>query len=124
MGIADQLNALRADFPACRVATFVDLASGLVLFTSAASRMPQDRLDSLSARARRLLAGPAAEAGAGLLGASVDHAVATEGEELVVLVRSPAEPDEAMICHCDGGIDLSAFTARARQELAALGAGA
>jgi hypothetical protein len=123
MGIADQLNALRADFPACRVATFADLSSALVLFTSAASRMPQDRLDALSGRARALLAGPAAGAGAGLLGAPVDHAVASEGEALVVLVRSPTEPDEALICHCDADIDIAAFTARAARELAALGAG-
>lgn len=123
MGIADQLNAMRADFPACRVATFADLSSGLVLFTSAAARMPQDRLDALSARARALLAGPAAEAGAALLGAPVDHAVGSDGAALVVLVRSPAEPDEAMICHCDADIDLVAFTQRAARELAALGAG-
>jgi hypothetical protein len=123
MGIADQLNALRADFPACRVATFADLSSGLVLFTSAASRMPQDRLDALSGRARALLAGRAAAAGADLLGGPVDIAVASDGGALVVLVRSPAEPDEAMICHCDEGIDLGPFTARAARELAALGAG-
>jgi hypothetical protein len=123
MGIADQLNALRADFPACRVATFADLSSGLVLFTSSAARMPQDRLDGLTARARALV-GPASEAGAGLLAARVDHAVASEGEALFVLVRSPVEPDEALICQCDADIDLTAFTARAARELASLGAGA
>jgi hypothetical protein len=124
MGIADQLNALRADFPACRVATFADLSSGLVLFTSAASRMPQDRLDALSGRARALLSGPAAEAGAHLLGAAVVHAVASDADGIVVLVRSPVEPDEAMICHCDPEIDVQALAARAARELAALGAGA
>jgi hypothetical protein len=123
MGIADQLNALRADFPACRVATFADLSSGLVLFASAASRMPQDRLDALSSRARALLAGPAAEAAGALLGAAVEHGVASEGEGLVVVVRSPVEPDEAMISHCDEGLDVAAFTARAAQELSSLGAG-
>jgi hypothetical protein len=123
MGIAEQLNALRADFPACRVATFADLSSGLVLFASAASRMPQERLDALSGRARALLAGPSAEAGAALLGAPVGHAVGSDGEALLVLVRSPAEPDEALICHCDADIDIAAFKARAAGELAALGAG-
>ena len=47
----------------------------------------------------------------------------SDGEALVVLVRSPTEPDEAMICHCDAEIDVAAFTARAAGELAALGAG-
>jgi hypothetical protein len=123
MGIAEQLNALRADYPACRVATFADLSSGLVLFTSAAARMPQERLDALSGRARALLAGPAGAVGAALLGAPVDHAVGSDGEAILVLVRSPTEPDEALICHCDADIDVAAFTARASQELAALGAG-
>jgi hypothetical protein len=123
MGIADQLTALRRDFPACRVATFADLSSGLVLFTSAASRVPQDRLDALSNRARALFAGSAGEAGAALLGGPVQEAVFADEDGLVVLVRSPTEPDEAMICHCDAGIDLAAFAARARRELAALGAG-
>jgi hypothetical protein len=123
MGIADQLTALRQEFPACRVATFADLSSGLVLFTSAASRLPQDRLDALSARARALFAGPVGQTGAALLGGAVEQAVMADedGEGLIVLVRSPSEPDEAMICHCDAGIDLSAFAARARRELAALG---
>jgi hypothetical protein len=123
MGIADQLTALRRDFPACRVATFADLSSGLVLFTSAASRLPQDRLDALSNRARALFAGPVGQTGAALLGGAVQQAVLADDDGLVVLVRSPAEPDEAMICHCDAGIDLAAFATRARRELAALGAG-
>jgi hypothetical protein len=33
------------------------------------------------------------------------------------------EPDEAMISHCDEGLDVAAFTARAAQELSSLGAG-
>jgi hypothetical protein len=123
MGIADQLTALRRDFPACRVATFADLSSGLVLFTSASSRLPQDRLDALSSRARALFAGPAGQTGAALLGGPVQQAVMSDAEGLIVLVRSPAEPDEAMICHCDADIDLPAFAARAQRELAALGAG-
>jgi predicted regulator of Ras-like GTPase activity (Roadblock/LC7/MglB family) len=123
MGIAEQLNAMRADFPACRAATFADLSSGLVLFTSAVSRMPQERLDALSAQAQALLAGAAARAGEALLGAPVEHAVVSDAEGLVVLVRSPVEPGEAMICHCDADIDLGAFAARAARELSALGGG-
>ena len=122
MGIADDLTALRREFPGCRVATFADLTSGLVLFTSTEARLPQERIDALLARAAHLLTGPAGAAGTALLGAPVDQAVAPEGDGLVVTLRSPAEPDEVVICHCDADIDLAGFTARVAGVIAALGA--
>jgi hypothetical protein len=121
MGIAEDLTALRRDFPGCRVATFADLSSGLVLFTSAAARPPQERLDALLARAAALLGGPSGTAAFSVLGAPVDQAVAPEGDGLVVALRSPAEPAEAVICQVDAGIDLGAFTGRAAGVLARLG---
>jgi hypothetical protein len=121
MGIADQINALRRGFPDCRIASFADLASGLVLFTSASSRLPQERSDALCARARDLLDPAAQEAAAALLGAPVRHAVATFEDGLLVVVRSEDDPDEALICHCTPDIDLRAFIATAARELAGLG---
>lgn len=123
MGIADDLTALREDFPGCRVATFADLSSGLVLFTSAAGRLPQERLDALLGRAAALFGGPAGGAGAALLGTPVQHAVLPEGEGLLVTLRSPGEPDEVVICQCDADIDLAAFMAHAADVLARLGGG-
>jgi hypothetical protein len=122
MGIADQLTAMRRDFPGCRVATFADLSSGLVLFTSADGRVPQERLDAFCHRARAILSGPTAVAATALLGAPIQQSVVSDGEGLLVLVRAPAEPDEVVICQCDAGIDLQAFTARAADALATLGA--
>ena len=122
MGIADQLNAMRADFAGCRMATFADLASGLVLFTSAKGRVPQERLDALCGRAKILFSGAPAEAATSVLGAPVQQAVVSDGDGLLVVVRVPNEPDEALVCHCDRDIDLPSFTARAARELAALGA--
>jgi hypothetical protein len=123
MGIADDLTALRRDFPGCRVVTFADLSSGLVLFTSAEARLPQERLDAFFRRAASLLNGPAANAGAAVLGTPIHHAVVPEGDGLLMALRSPAEPDEVVICQCDADIDLSAFAARAAGALARLGAG-
>jgi hypothetical protein len=80
MGIADQLTAMRRDFPACRVATFADLSSGLVLFTSTSRRLPQERLDALCARARALLLDPPGRTGAALLGGPAQQAVMSEGK--------------------------------------------
>lgn len=122
MGIADQLNAMRGDFAGCRLATFADLSSGLVLFTSAEGRVRQERLDALCERARTLVVGNPAEAGASVLKAPVLQAVASDADGLLVVVRVSDEPDEALICHCDPDIDLLSFTARAASELAALAA--
>ncbi len=123
MGIAEQLNGVRRDFPGCRVAAFADLSSRLVLFTSADARLPQDRLDAFCARAGALFTGPAGQAGAALLGAPVERAVVPDGDAVFVFVRSPDEPDEAVICQCDADTDPAALSARIAQELAALGAG-
>jgi hypothetical protein len=121
MGIADQIDALRRGFPECRIATFADLASGLVLFTSTPARIPQEKVDALCARARDLLRAPAMEAAEALLGYPVRHAVAPEADGLLVVIRSADDPDEALICQCAPAIDLTAFVATAARELAALG---
>ena len=123
MGIAEDLTALRRDFPGCRVATFADLSSGLVLFTSTAERLPQERLDAMLDRAAGLLEGPAGAVGAAILGEPVLAAVAPDGACLLVARRRAEEPDEAVICQCDADIDLSAFAARAAEVLATLEAG-
>ncbi len=122
MGIADQINALRREFPDCAIATFADLASGLVLFTSSTARLPQEQLEALVIRARDLLDPAAQEAAQVLLGSPVRHAVLTLEDGLLVVVRSSEDPDEALICRCAPHIDLGAFVAAAARELAALGA--
>jgi hypothetical protein len=123
MGIADDLTVLRRDFPGCRVATFADLSSGLVLFTSAAERLPQERLDAVLDRAAGLLEGPAGVAAAAILGEPVLGVVAPEGEGLLMAWRNPGEPDEVVICQCEADIDLPAFAARASEVLARLETG-
>jgi hypothetical protein len=121
MGIAEQLNAMRRDHPSCRVATFADLSSGLVLFASTSRRLPQERLDALCARARAILNGSPARTAEALLDGPPGEAIVAEGDGLLVFVRSPTEPDEALICDCDPDVDLRAFTERATRELASLG---
>lgn len=121
MGIADQLNALRGDVAGCRIAAFADLASGLVLAASADGRVPQERLDALCRRATSVLSGTA-PAASSLLAGQVDRAMLPDGDGILVILRVPEEPDEALVFQCDRDIDLVAFTTRAARELAALGA--
>jgi len=122
MGIADELTAIRRDFPGCRVATFVDLSSGIVLFASTEVRVPQERLDAFCRRAAKLFSGPPGSVASALIGAPVHQAVVPEGEGVLVVLRSRDDPGEAVICHCDADIDLAALTARAAGVLATLGA--
>ena len=121
MGLADQLNALRRDIAGCRIAAFADLSSGLVLFASAEGRVPQERLDALCKRAMAVLSGPAAAA-APLLGTPVGRAAVPDEDGVLVILRMPNEPNEALVFHCDLGVDLPAVMARAARELEALGA--
>ncbi len=119
--IAEQLDAMRSDFPQCRSLTFADLASGLVLYASTVKKMPQERLDAMSDRARALLEGPAAAAAERALGSRPSAAVWSGGDSLFIFVRSPVLPDEALCCECSAEIEVTAFTERAARELAALG---
>ena len=123
MGIADDLSALRRDFRGCRVATFADLSSGVVLFTNAAERLPQERLDAVLDRAAGLLEGPAGAAGMAIRGEPLLGAVAPDGEGLLMALRRADEPDEVVICQCDADIDLPAFAARTAEVLARLETG-
>ncbi len=122
MGVADQLNAFRQAIPACRVATFADLSSGLVLFASTDRRLPQERLDALCERAKGVLGKNLSTALQPVLGAPVGQVVLPAGDALLVVVRSATEPDEALVCECAAEVDLPLFLARAAEELAAIDA--
>ena len=125
MSVADQIEALRAEFPACRSITFTDLATGLVLCSANRERIRQERLDALASRARAVLDGPDAVSLAPSLcaesGQTIDTVVLTDPTRSLLFLRSPADPDEGLACECDPGADLSAFIDRARAELARIG---
>lgn len=120
MSVADQIEALRAEFPACRSITFTDLATGLVLCSANRERVRQERLDALATRARKLLDGSDID---GVIpgGAKTETIVLTDESRALLFLRSPADPDEGLACECDPGADLPAFIARARAELARIG---
>ena len=117
MGVSEHLNAIRRDVPACRMVAFADLSANLVLESSAEQRLPQERLDALCTRARSLfgphITGPA-EA---LVAGPVARAVTSFAEGLLVIVRSAADPNEALICVCDRDADVSRLFSRASEAL-------
>lgn len=123
MGISDQLDAMRGDFPECRAVAFADLASGLVLRASTQRKLPQERLDRLCETARTVLTGEPTDLAARLLGSRPTEAVVDNGDTVLIFVRSPVEEGDAICLECDNGVDVIAVTARAARELASFGSG-
>lgn len=126
MGIADQIEALRREFPACRAVTFTDLATGLVLCASTRGRLPQEKLDGLSGRARGLLGGEDGDACADAAGlgraADLSRVMLLSADRTELYIRSEAQPEEAIACEGDAEADMAAFAVRAREDLDAIGA--
>ena len=101
------LQGLRAAVPNCHVAAFVDLSSQMVLAFDARSKQPQERLDSIAARAAEVL-GEAdvliSETTPDVPNtAAPDYALALSPTNLEVYLRSTLQPDEALglICALD-----------------------
>lgn len=90
MAVSDILDDLREQFPACKLIAFADLSADMVLATSAATTMPQERWDLLCAMARDGM-GPD-EAGIGPPNTMIFAALVTDNETDVFL-RSLAAPD-------------------------------
>lgn len=120
MSVAEQLNSFRQSVSGCRVATFADLSSGLVLFSSSETRLPQERLDALCDRARALLVSGVPSGVDAALEGGVGSAVVPDDRSLLVFVRSAADPNEAILCDCTAETDVHAVIAGAVAALAAL----
>lgn len=125
MNITTELDKVRTAVPGCLTVAYADLSSGLVLSVSAARRQRQETLDELCATASALLDGAAAERAADdLLGAvtGIDEALRlTPGETLAVL-RSEADPVEAICCVGTGEMDVARLVRHARAALSRIGA--
>lgn len=120
MRAAEELSSFREAVPGCRVATFADLSSGLVLYTSSHTRLPQERLDALCAKARAMLVTGVPSGVAAALGSGVGSAVVPDDQSLLVFVRSAADPNEAILCDCTFETDVNAVIAGAAAALAAI----
>ncbi len=98
--IGDRLAALRAEFPACELAVFVDLAACNVLAASASPSTRQETLEAFCDRAVEALNGAQAR--------SIQHRIGYQGagfpDRVLVMttpaqwvfLRSPVARDEAL----------------------------
>lgn len=123
---ATWLDRLRREFPACRLAAFADLSTGMVLSTSTDMPVAQERLDRLCATAVELLDGESAARVSRATGKQnagwLSHAMTIDGGEIGVFVRSGKEPRDALCCLCDAAGDLDALIAAAGQCLESVSA--
>ncbi len=108
MSISENLDTLRKNRSAVETATYLDLASGTVLYSSTAVRQPQERLDRLCATAKSLF-------DEAMDGAA--EAVSFGPTEALVFCRSDAAPSEAVCLVCAPDIDLAEILGAAQRVL-------
>lgn len=109
MSISENLDALRASRSSVETASYLDLSSGTVLYSSTAVRQPQERLDKLCATAKALF-DEAADGAA--------EAVSFGPTEALVFCRSGEAPTEAICLVCAPDIDLAEILEAAQKVLA------
>lgn len=121
MNVAAELDAMRSELSGCSLVAFTDLSSRLVLCTSAVSKPVQEELNALSEAANLALDGAFAEGAAPLWSQTGDvpaeTAVLMTGAEVRVFLRSPAKPNEALVCVCAPDAELEAIVDSGRSTL-------
>lgn len=119
--MGDLLDTLRSGVPGCQMVAFADLSAGLVLSVSAGRKRPQEELDALCSAASDMLDGAQAQSAARALAGPVDLAVALQPGRTMAVLRSPADPVEALVCVGTPGMNPAEALAGARRALAAIG---
>ena len=127
MSVADKIETLRKSHDTCRMMTFSDLATGLVLCASSRERARQEALDTLSDGARDIFDGSGGQRLGALLGDDENGEILAsvaviEPGRARIFVRSPADPYEALCCECDAAAPLAEIEAQCRKELVEIGA--
>lgn len=115
MGVAEELETLRADVPGCAVIAFADLQTRIVLVSSSEGAARRETLDSLCAGAVALF-----EAAARAGEPEADIALRSHGGMTEIALRDSERMDEALCAICTPGTDVSAYLARAREVLHAI----
>lgn len=121
MNVAEELDAMRSEVPGCALIAFTDLASQLVLCTSAVTNPVQEEMNALSQAALVALDGAFAEGAAPAWGGGAEDpaqvAMLLTGEEARVFLRSPGNSNEALICVCSPDAALDDVVERGRAAL-------
>jgi hypothetical protein len=115
MTVREELDALRSDYPACRLAAFADLKAKMVLMTSPAQSHPQEMLQRLSQRGADLFAIAKQD--------TDDLVIAWENDQMNIFLRSPKEPADMLCCQVHPEAELGGFLETARASLSRISSG-
>ena len=113
MSLADRIDALRRQFEDCNAVTVADLSTGMALYSSTKTKLPQEQMDQLCDTALHLLIGaiPA------LLRQDLQTAIIVDGSAVELFLRGSAPGSEVLCCNCSIGIDPAAFATAATRLL-------
>lgn len=124
MSIIAQLDALRAEFPECRVLAFADLSTRTALCASQRDAMPQEQIDALCQVGAELLNDDMAAQVATLFGGNDDQnvrrAIVITPDDMRLFLRSDQEHVDALCCICTPKINVAQFSEAAASQLCQL----
>ena len=124
MRLSEKLDELREKFPACQVLAFADNSTGMVLCSSSAEKLRQERLDALCDRAIEALGGDAAtcvRAAVKQLEGGIFKAITIEPAEVGIFLKSKTNPDDVLCCVCSPAVALEEFISSAYENLTLFG---
>lgn len=100
MAASDVLDNLRAQFPKCELVAFMDISAEMVLVTSAAHELPQERWDGLCAMALDVLRGSASSHAVtcldGAQGTLIGRAALITAQECDIFLSTKTAPEYVM----------------------------
>jgi hypothetical protein len=121
MNILDRLTELRTSTKGCVLVALADLSSGIILCSSSAIKQPQERLDSISSNAVRLLNSDTARVASTILGLesqnNIDEVIALNPSHTQMFIRSRNELSDVLCCICSTEVDAQSFIDSARTVL-------
>lgn len=107
----DELDRLEASHPECLIAAFADISTGLTLRAAAGTKVPREALDELCSEAALTLGAQAPPLGF----EQPPFGIKALDSVFFVYLRSPADPNDALIAMCRDTIEMDAFLADARR---------
>lgn len=115
MDILTRLDQLRLTFHECQAVAYADLGARMILVTSTAIDLPQERWDDLCHTGFALLTGAPSEEASRVMRNedTVSHALVLEGQELGLFLRSQSNGEDVLLCVSSPSLPINEFMEKA-----------
>lgn len=121
MTISAKLDRIREELEGCKTLAFADLTTKMILCASAPQPPNQEYLDALCSTAADMLDGEVAAQMAPVMSSNGDdlvrRAIIIQPHEIVVFVRSPLAPEDALCGLCSPNVDLPLLAEKLSTEI-------